>query len=101
MQFEIELQLPVDQFILEVEVLESARGQSSKAAATAWKWKTLASTHAEFSQGIEHSQLALVIHEKHFNRHDYLIWKAYGTVQPMFVLRADGVPIVSVYGRPR
>ena len=56
---------------------------------------------SEFSQGIEHSQLALVIHEKHFNRHDYLIWKAYGTVQPMFVLRADGVPIVSVYGRPR
>jgi len=50
--------------------------------------------------GIDHSQLAIVIHEKHFNRHDYLIWKAYGTVQPLFVLRAHGVPIVSVYRRP-
>ena len=36
---------------------------------------------------------ALVIHEKHFNRHDYMIWKSYGTVQPVFVLRAAGVPI--------
>lgn len=54
---------------------------------------------SEYAGGIERSQLALVIHEKHFNRHDYLVWKAYGTVQPMFVLRADGVPIVSVYRR--
>ncbi|HUS29517.1 MAG TPA: glycosyltransferase family 39 protein [Kofleriaceae bacterium] len=50
--------------------------------------------------GIQRSQYALVIHEKHFNRHDYLIWKSYGTVQPVFVLRSDGVPIVSVYKRP-
>ncbi|MBA3453254.1 MAG: glycosyltransferase family 39 protein [Deltaproteobacteria bacterium] len=49
--------------------------------------------------GIDRSKLALVIHEKHFNRHDYLIWKSYGTVQPMFVLRANGVPVVSVYRR--
>ena len=49
--------------------------------------------------GVEHSQLAFVIHELHFNRHDYLIWKAYGHVQPFFVLRADGVPIASVYRR--
>lgn len=50
--------------------------------------------------GIARSQLAIVIHEKHFNRHDYLIWKAYGTVQPIYVLRANGVPIVSIYQRP-
>jgi hypothetical protein len=50
--------------------------------------------------GIERSELAIVIHEKHFNRHDYLIWKSYGTVQPVFVLRTAGVPIVSVYKRP-
>jgi hypothetical protein len=50
--------------------------------------------------GIDRSQLAIVIHERHFNRHDYLIWRAYGTVQPSFVLRSDGVPIVSVYRRP-
>jgi len=40
-----------------------------------------------------------VIHERHFNRHDYLIWRSYGTVQPVFVLRTAGVPIVSVYRR--
>jgi hypothetical protein len=51
--------------------------------------------------GIERSQLAFVIHERHFNRHDYLIWKSYGTVQPIYVLRTAGVPIVSVYRRPR
>ena len=50
--------------------------------------------------GISRSKLAIVIHEKHFNRHDYLIWKSYGIVRPVFVLRSDGVPIVSVYKRP-
>jgi len=41
-----------------------------------------------------------VIHELHFNRHDYLIWKAYGTLRPIAVLTSDGVPIVSLYRRP-
>lgn len=50
--------------------------------------------------GIARSKYALVIHELHFNRHDYLIWSSYGTVQPIYVLRFDGVPIVSVYRRP-
>jgi len=50
--------------------------------------------------GVERSNLALVIHEKHFNRHDYMIWKSYGTVRPVFVLRSEGVPIVTVYKRP-
>ncbi|HEV7558712.1 MAG TPA: hypothetical protein VGO00_24745, partial [Kofleriaceae bacterium] len=50
--------------------------------------------------GVQSSRTAIVIHERHFNRHDYLIWKAYGTVKPIFVLRSDGVPIVSVYARP-
>ncbi|MBA3396115.1 MAG: glycosyltransferase family 39 protein [Deltaproteobacteria bacterium] len=49
--------------------------------------------------GIERSRFAIVIHERHFNRHDYLIWKSYGTVQPLYVLRARGVPIVSIYKR--
>jgi hypothetical protein len=49
--------------------------------------------------GIARSQLAFVIHELHFNRHDYLIWTAYGTVQPVHVLCSDGVPIVSLYRR--
>ena len=51
-------------------------------------------------QGVRASKYAIVIHEKHFNRHDYMIWHSYGTVRPVFVLRADGVPIVSVYKRP-
>jgi hypothetical protein len=51
--------------------------------------------------GIDRSELAVVIHELHFNRHDYLIWSSYGTVQPIYVLQSDGVPIVSVYRRPR
>ncbi|MDQ3369825.1 MAG: hypothetical protein M3680_30775, partial [Myxococcota bacterium] len=50
--------------------------------------------------GVERSKLAIVIHERHFNRHDYLIWKAYGSVQPLHVVRAAGVPIVSIYRRP-
>ena len=53
------------------------------------------------ASGIASSTYALVIHEKHFNRHDYMIWASYGTVQPIFVLRSDGVPIVSVYKRPQ
>ena len=50
--------------------------------------------------GIARSKFAIVIHERHFNRHDYLIWKSYGTTQPIYVLRANGVPIVSIYRRP-
>ena len=53
--------------------------------------------------GIDRSDLAVVIHELHFHRHDYLIWHSYGTLQPVYVLTSDGVPIVSVYrrsGRP-
>jgi hypothetical protein len=50
--------------------------------------------------GISRSKLAIVIHERHFNRHDYLIWEAYETVQPVYVLTFQGVPIVSVYARP-
>jgi hypothetical protein len=49
--------------------------------------------------GIRKSKIAIVVHELHFNRHDYLIWKAYGKVQPSFVLLYDGVPLVSVYVR--
>ena len=75
-------------------------------AAPAWGWyqkyglvpKTLSDAGGE-QGGIDRSGLAIVIHEKHFNRHDYMIWKTYKTVRPIFVLRDDGVPIVSVYKR--
>jgi 4-amino-4-deoxy-L-arabinose transferase-like glycosyltransferase len=75
-------------------------------ASPAWGWYTrlglLPPGHPDSgweAAGIAASKYALVIHELHFNRHDYLIWNAYGTTQPFFVLRADGVPIVSVYRR--
>jgi hypothetical protein len=52
------------------------------------------------TQGISRSRIALVIHERHFIRHDILIWREYGTVQPAYVLTFQGVPLVSVYVRP-
>ena len=76
-------------------------------ASPAWGWyqamglapKALPDAGPE-AMGIDRSDIALVVHEKHFLRHDYMIWKSYGTVQPVFVLRSDGVPLVSVYRRP-
>ena len=41
-----------------------------------------------------------MIHERHFLRHDILVWRAYGTVRPAFVLTLQGVPLVCVYVRP-
>ncbi|ACY14723.1 ArnT family glycosyltransferase [Haliangium ochraceum] len=49
--------------------------------------------------GVARSKLALVIHERHFLRHDYMIWDVFGTVQPVYVLTFQGVPLVSVYAR--
>lgn len=76
-------------------------------ASPAWglyaKWGLLPPGYGDSGReesGIARSRYALVIHELHFNRHDYLIWASYGTVQPVFVLRAGGVPVVSVYARP-
>jgi hypothetical protein len=51
--------------------------------------------------GIGGSDAALVIHEKHFDRYEYRIWSAYGTIQPAEVLTVDGVPLVTVYLRKR
>lgn len=50
--------------------------------------------------GVARSELAFVVHERHFARHDFMIWDDYGTVRPIHVLTLDGVPIVSVYARP-
>jgi hypothetical protein len=77
-------------------------------ASPAWGWykklglvpPSLPDSGHENAGGIARSQLAIVVHELHFNRHDYLIWTAYGTVRPIYVLRSDGVPIVSIYKRP-
>ena len=50
--------------------------------------------------GVRASDAALVVHELHFNKYEYMIWAAYGTVRPAHVLTLDGVPLVTVYTRP-
>ena len=47
------------------------------------------------------ADLVLVHHEPHFAEVDYQAWVAFGTVQPVFVLRYEGVPIISVYENPK
>ncbi len=49
--------------------------------------------------GVRSSDTALVIHEKHFNKYEYMIWDVYKTVRPAQVLTYDGVPLVTVYRR--
>ena len=51
--------------------------------------------------GVRASNWALVIHEKHFNKYEYWIWDAYGTTQPTLVLDDEGVPLVTLYQRPK
>ncbi len=46
------------------------------------------------------ADIILVHHEPHFNEVDYQAWVVCGSVQPVFVLRYDGVPIISVYENP-
>ena len=50
--------------------------------------------------GVRQSTLALVIHERHFNKYEYWIWDFYGTARPSQVLTLEGVPIVTLYERP-
>lgn len=45
------------------------------------------------------ADIALVQHELHMNEVDYSIWVADGTDAPAYVVRHDGVPIVSIYER--
>jgi hypothetical protein len=49
--------------------------------------------------GVRSSDIALVIHEKHFNKYEYWIWDFYGKVVPEVVLDHLGVPIVTLYRR--
>ena len=49
---------------------------------------------------IRASDVAIVIHELHFNKYEYWIWQAYQTATPVKVLALDGVPLVTVYARP-
>jgi hypothetical protein len=47
------------------------------------------------------SDFALVHHEHHMAEVDFQIWNEYGTTKPVHVLAYDGVPIVTVYARPK
>jgi hypothetical protein len=50
--------------------------------------------------GVRASDIAMVIHERHFNKYEFWIWDFYGTARPSLVLDDEGVPIVTVYKRP-
>ena len=50
---------------------------------------------------IAEADYALVHHEHHFAEVDHQIWTTWGSTRPVHVLTYDGVPIVSVYERPR
>ena len=52
------------------------------------------------ARSMNDADFALVHHEHHFAEVDYQAWVAYGTSQPVYVLRYDGVPIISVYENP-
>ena len=49
--------------------------------------------------GVRGSDIALVIHEKHFNKYEYWIWDAFGHTRPEVVLTHEGVPLVTLYRR--
>jgi hypothetical protein len=51
--------------------------------------------------GVRASDMAMVIHEKHFNKYEYWIWDFYGTARPSVVLDDEGVPLVTLYERPQ
>ncbi len=50
-------------------------------------------------QVLQHTDLGLVILEKHFTVYEGLAWQAYGTTQPSLVYAHEGVPYVVVYQR--
>ena len=47
------------------------------------------------------AQISLIEHELHMSEVDYSTWVAFGTDAPVYIVRHDGVPIVSVYKRGR
>jgi hypothetical protein len=45
------------------------------------------------------AQISLIEHELHMSEVDYSTWVAFGTDAPTYIVRHDGVPIVSIYRR--
>jgi hypothetical protein len=52
------------------------------------------------ARGPEDSQLAAYQYHQEFRAHEYDIWRAYGTTQPVFGLYVDETPQVVLYQRP-
>ncbi len=50
---------------------------------------------------VEHSDLGIVIIEKHFTVYEGLLWRAYGTTRPSSLYTREGVPFVLGYERRR
>jgi len=50
-------------------------------------------------QAIPPSQMAIVIHERHFLVYEALIWQAYGSTRTAHVREREGVPLVNIYRR--
>jgi hypothetical protein len=48
-------------------------------------------------QAFASSDVALVVHERHFVNYEGMIMEAKGTVQPARVREREGVPLVTVY----
>jgi hypothetical protein len=49
---------------------------------------------------VPHSDLGIVVHEKHFAVYEGLLMESYGTTRPAHVRQREGVPIVTAYRRP-
>ena len=62
--------------------------------------RTASPTPATASRGIQRSDLAIVIHERHMRLFEGYFWDAYGTAQPALVRAREGVPLVIAYRRP-
>jgi hypothetical protein len=51
--------------------------------------------------GIRRSQLGILFYEKHWAKYEAWFWESYGTTRPLYVRAREGVPMVTVYARPR
>ena len=51
--------------------------------------------------GVRASEIAFVEHEKHFNKYEYWIWDFYGITKPSLIVDLDGVPLLTLYQRPK
>jgi hypothetical protein len=51
-------------------------------------------------EAVAPSDMALIVHERHFVNYEGLVWESYKTTKPAHVREREGVPIVTTYKRP-